>query len=145
MVSRAAGDLDEARAFMERALAISRASGDPHGPPADLHTLGDIELDAENFERAQELFGEALELTLEIGEPYQTAHCLAGLAAVAGATGKPHVAGDIWSAVLAWERESGQTIERESRPRYVELIGGAPAASVGWDDALALARGTGAR
>jgi predicted ATPase/DNA-binding transcriptional LysR family regulator len=140
MVSRAAGDLDEARAFMERALAISRASGDPHGPPGDLHTLGDIELDAENFERARELFAESLELTVQIGERYQTAHCLAGLAAVAGATGKPRVAADIWSAVLAWERDSGRTIESTSRPRYVELIGDTNVEPVAWDDALALAR-----
>jgi predicted ATPase/DNA-binding transcriptional LysR family regulator len=140
MVSRAAGDLDEARAFMERALAISRASGDPHGPPGDLHTLGDIELDAENFERAGELFAESLELTVQIGERYQTAHCLAGLAAVAGATGNPRVAADIWSAVLAWERESGRTIESTSRPRYVELVGVASGEPVEWDDALALAR-----
>jgi predicted ATPase/DNA-binding transcriptional LysR family regulator len=140
MVSRAAGNLDEARTFMERALVISRASGDPHGPPGDLHTLGDIELDAENFQRARELFTEALELTVEIGEPYQTAHCLAGLAAVAGATGKPRVAADIWSAVLAWERESGQKIESNSRPRYVELIGDLHGGPVSWNDALALAR-----
>jgi predicted ATPase/DNA-binding transcriptional LysR family regulator len=140
MVSRAAGNLDEARTFMERALVISRASGDPHGPPGDLHTLGDIELDAENFQRARELFTEALELTVEIGEPYQTAHCLAGLAAVAGATGKPRVAADIWSAVLAWERESGQKIESNSRPRYVELIGDVHGGPVSWNDALALAR-----
>jgi DNA-binding transcriptional LysR family regulator/predicted ATPase len=140
MISRASGDLDEARAFMERALAISRASGDPHGPPGDLHTLGDIELDAENFERARVLFAEALELTVQIGERYQTAHCLAGLAAVAGATGKPRVAADLWSAVLAWEREGGQVIERSSRPRYVELIGDTRGDPVSWDDALALAR-----
>ena len=140
MISRASGDLALARLFMERALAISRASGDPHGPPGDLHTLGDIELDAENFERARELFAEALELTVQIGERYQTAHCLAGLAAVAGATGNPRVAAEIWSAVVEWERESGQTIERTSRPRYVELIGDARGDPVSWDDALALAR-----
>jgi DNA-binding transcriptional LysR family regulator/predicted ATPase len=140
MISRASGDLDEARAFMERALAISRASGDPHGPPGDLHTLGDIELDAENFERARRLFTEALELTLQISERYQTAHCLAGLAAVAGATGEPRVAANIWSAVLAWERDSGQVVERSSRPRYVELIGDAHGDPVSWDEALALAR-----
>ena len=140
MVTRAAGELEEARAFMERALAISRASGDPHGPPGDLHTLGDIELDAENFDRAREHFAEALEMTVHIGERYQTAHCLAGLAAVAGATGKPRVAAEIWSAVVEWERESSQTIERTSRPRYVELIGDVRTAPVSWDDAMALAR-----
>ena len=140
MVSRAAGDLDEARAFMERALRISRASGDPHGVPGDLHTLGDIELDAGNYERARQLFAEALELTVRIGEPYQTAHCMAGLAAVAAATGSPRVAADIWSAVLAWEAESGHHLESSSRPLYAELIGVTHADRVAWDDALALAR-----
>jgi len=141
LVARAEGDLPAARTYLEQSLTRSREANDPNAIGADLHGLGDLALDEEDFAGARALFLEGLPYLQEALPEYGVAHVLGGLAAVAAGTGRPETAARLWSAVLAYEQESGVTLERPSRTRYLELLGtiepdGAPMAL---DEAIELA------
>ncbi len=94
--------------------------------PASLHNLGYTELALGNVERAQDLFTEALNMQIELGNKQGMLECLSGLAGVAGAKRDPHQAARLFGFVIA-------TLEQYGVPMW-------PAERADFDRNLASAR-----
>ncbi len=92
LVARAAmsyvqGELEPARASLTRALALARAGGDMEIMAHGEIVLGHVERSAGNFDAAGDRFGGSLEHFQSLAIPWATGNALAGMAAIALATG----------------------------------------------------------
>ena len=76
------GDLVEARKLYEEAISFLRQLGDINRMGSPLRRLAYIEIHEENFVQAAHLFGESLELNLEVGHLQGQIACLAGFGAL---------------------------------------------------------------
>ena len=113
-----------------------------------LHSLGDAYLVRGDLDDARRSYLAALGQGAESVSVLDTAYCLAGLAAVAARDGRVDVAGSLWGAVAAYERNvGGRLIYPHARRRYqaaLEPIDGTEfVAAVGAGGALTLDTATG--
>jgi predicted ATPase/Flp pilus assembly protein TadD len=76
------GDLAEAEALLERALAIATEQGDKAGQGRSLNNLGNVRNLMGDLNRAAALFGESLELARTLGDRQQEALLLNNLALI---------------------------------------------------------------
>jgi tetratricopeptide (TPR) repeat protein len=76
---RAAGELEEARANLERAAAKAREAGDETSMPEILYQLGGIAWGTGDLPRCIELWGKSLELATRIGDDRRAAWANNGL------------------------------------------------------------------
>jgi predicted ATPase/DNA-binding XRE family transcriptional regulator len=81
------GQLESARTALTRALALARAGGDVEMMAQSEIVLGHVERSAGNFEAARERFARSLEHFQSLPIPWATGNALAGMAAIALATG----------------------------------------------------------
>jgi predicted ATPase/class 3 adenylate cyclase len=65
--ARLQGDVDAATSFCEQSLALSRQAGDSDGIARALHELGEAAMAEERFDKAAELFEEALAVARAVG------------------------------------------------------------------------------
>jgi predicted ATPase len=93
-----AADLTRARDYATEALALAREVGDRREASVAIDQLGWLALAESRISEARELFNQALALELEIAHPSQARITLNGLAAVAAASGDPHLAARLAAA-----------------------------------------------
>ena len=79
-------------------MALSREIGERQATTSALYTLAMLAQTEREDERARNLFEEGLRLSAELGNEADVAHCLEGLASVAGAEGKIVRAARLWGA-----------------------------------------------
>jgi tetratricopeptide (TPR) repeat protein len=65
--ARLQGDVDAATSFCEQSLALSRRAGDSDGVARALHELGEAAMAEERFDKAAELFEEAIAVARSVG------------------------------------------------------------------------------
>ena len=111
------GALSPARDLLGRAMAVAREARDGRNVVRITHSLADLELSAGNLDAAEGLYRSALLTARDTPHDAVAAHCLLGLAAVAGARGEAEQAGELWSAA---ERLGGSTRDA-LRPRAPAL------------------------
>jgi len=113
------GEPARAVELIQRALELARGGGHSREVVMALHSLGDAYLVSGDFASSSRAYLEALGQGVEAVSVTDTAHCLAGLAAVAACERRLDVAESLWSAVAAYERDvDGQLIYPHSRRRY---------------------------
>ena len=100
-------DHDAARAFAEENLTLARARRAPEAISDALLLLGVAEGTAENFERAEALEREALDMFVASGDDRQTRAALGLLSWIAIAQGKYAQAQDLCERALRLSREAG--------------------------------------
>jgi len=81
------GELESARTALTRALALARGSGDVEMMAQSEIVLGHVERSAGNFDAARDRFVRCLEHFQSLAIPWGTGNALAGMAAIALATG----------------------------------------------------------
>ncbi|HKW02631.1 MAG TPA: helix-turn-helix domain-containing protein [Vicinamibacterales bacterium] len=86
------GDLESARTALTRALALARANGDLEMVAQSEIVLGHVERSAGNFDAARDQFAHCLDYFRSQAIPWAIGNALAGLAAIALATGDTHEA-----------------------------------------------------
>jgi predicted ATPase/DNA-binding SARP family transcriptional activator len=117
------GDPVRAVELIRRAVDLARTSGQAHDVVMALHSLGDAYLVHSDLEDAKRSYIDALAQGPETVSVTDTAYCLAGLAAVAGRQRQIEIAGCLWGAVIAVEREiGGRLIYPHSRHRYLAAL-----------------------
>jgi tetratricopeptide (TPR) repeat protein len=99
----------EAEPFARRGLALRRARcDDPVGVAADAAALASILETRECWDEAEALYREALAVYREVGDDYEAAMTINGLAAVLRFAGRPDDAEPLFrDALLMMERERG--------------------------------------
>ena len=121
------GEPARAVELIERALELARSGGHRRDITMTLHSLGDAHLVRSDLDGATRSYLEALGQDTELVS-VDTVYCLAGLAAVAARERRVDLAGCLWGAVAAYEREvGGRLIYPHARRRYIlalELIEG---------------------
>jgi tetratricopeptide (TPR) repeat protein len=142
------GDANRAVELFQRGLEIARSGDHGRETVMTLHSLGDAYLVRDDLDDARGSYLAALGQGAESVTVLETAYCLAGLAAVAARDGRIDVAGKLWGAVAAYERNvGGRVIYPHARRRYqaaLEPIDGAEfVAAVGAGGELTLDTATG--
>jgi predicted ATPase/DNA-binding SARP family transcriptional activator len=117
------GDASRAVELIRRALEVARSGVHGRETGMALHSLGDAYLVLNDLGDARRSYLESLAQGPDSVPVYDTAHCLAGLAAVAAREGRVEVAGRLWGAVAAYERNvGGRLIYPHARRRYVTAL-----------------------
>ena len=111
---------DEAERSLLEADAIYREQGDEWGRVNNVHSLGDVALDRNDFATAATRYRETLELGREYARysPRHHAYCLAGLASVLAEVEQDAVAATVWGAACAAEQNLGFRLLPRERRRY---------------------------
>jgi len=104
---REQGDLAQAEEMLERSLALKRQIGAPAGIGASLVNLGSLTMGREQYERAQSLYSEALDLYTGLEDRGSIAVCLASLGNVARAQQRPVEAMELYECSLEMCQEIG--------------------------------------
>jgi predicted ATPase len=113
------GDTNRAVELLQRGLEIARTSDHRHETAMTLHSLGDAYLVRGDLDDARRSYFAALGQGADAVSVLDTLYCLAGLAAVAAREGRVDVAGSLWGAVAAYERNvGGRLIYPLARRRY---------------------------
>jgi tetratricopeptide (TPR) repeat protein len=112
-----------ARDLLARAIALAREAGDGRNVVRITHSLADLELSERNLEEAEGLYRSALESSRETPHQAVAAHCLLGLAAVAGARGEAEAAGRLWSAGERLAHHLGMRVDPSSQALYDQVLG----------------------
>jgi predicted ATPase len=99
----AVGDLDEGRRLFRETAELSRQEDDTFSAASSLHSLGDVELDAEETEAAEAAYRDGLRSAWDTSADRLVCYCLAGLAATAAARGGAERAALIWGFVEGYE------------------------------------------
>lgn len=81
------GELESARTALTRALALARGGGDVEMMAQSEIVLGHVERSAGNFDAARDRFARCLAHFQSLAIPWATGNALAGMAAIALATG----------------------------------------------------------
>ena len=117
------GDAPRAVELIESALALVRSGGHEREVVMALHSLGDAYLVSGDTARARRSYVEALAHGGDAMTVTDSAHCLAGLAAVAAREQRPEISARLWNAVAAYERDvGGRLIYPHARRRYAAEV-----------------------
>jgi tetratricopeptide (TPR) repeat protein len=130
------GRFDEAERALLEADDIFRELGGDVGSSlaANIHSLGDLELDRGNLAAALARYLEGLDATAEARTQRVMAFCFAGIAAVLAEQHRDEEAATLWGAASAAEDELGFQILAAERRRYERRLAhleGTPAWSSG--------------
>jgi predicted ATPase/DNA-binding XRE family transcriptional regulator len=97
-VARCCGDYEEAGRSYEAALELYRQLGGKDGIASSLHNLGHVRSRSGDYASAVDCFTRGLLLFVELGDKLSIIECVAGLAGVYAATGKPKIAARLLGA-----------------------------------------------
>jgi predicted ATPase len=114
-IERELGHHSEARRLMEESITLAT---DTHLRVMTIHGLGDLSLEANNFDEAEKAYRDALTSAQELKSSRDIAYCLAGLACVAAGLGDPARAGRLWGAAESVEESAGVRMMAFERGRY---------------------------
>ena len=107
----AVGDVDEAEARFERALAISRQVGDTYMIGGTLDSIGGLALRRGEIERARECMRDSIELLWSLRDAHSLVHAIVTAAAIAQALGRSREAARLCAADEAICRRHGFRLE----------------------------------
>jgi len=142
------GDGPVARAHLEDALAVARASGRLRAVAGALDSLGLLAREAGAAAAAAVHYEEALAIYRAVGDQPGVAHVLAGLGAVARGRGEPTRARALYEEALATARAGGSAASLADALSGLGALahdrGAAPEARAHFEEGLALARQRGA-
>jgi non-specific serine/threonine protein kinase len=117
-VARIQGDYDRAATLYASSLALDRELGNDRGTVVALHNLGYMALHQDDPRRAGSLFREGLLLSQKLTNKRQIAHCIAGLAAAAGAAQQSARAARLFGAADALFQSLGAHMDLADRMEY---------------------------
>ena len=115
---------DEAERSLLEADAICRELGDEWGRVNNLHSLGDVALDRNDYATAATRYRETLESARATVRPTprHQAYCLAGLASVLAEVEQDSVAARVWGAICAAEETLSFRMLPRERRRYEQHL-----------------------
>ncbi len=116
------GNVERGTAMLEEARAIYSDLDDRIALAGFLHTLGDLALDRRDPQAAENHYGEALEIALELDDERTEMYCVAGLACVAALLEGARSAGRLWRATEAAENRLEMRILAAERVRYERVL-----------------------
>jgi predicted ATPase len=108
----AVGDLDRGRRLLRESADLSVGADDHFSAASSLHSLGDLDLDADDPEAAERDYRDALRIAWDSGADRLVCYSLAGLAARAAESGDPEQAALLWGFVEAYEERLRFTLRR---------------------------------
>ena len=108
----AVGDLDRGRRMLRESADLSVGADDHFSAASSLHSLGDLDLDADDPEAAERDYRDALRIAWDSGADRLVCYSLAGLAARAAQSGDPEQAALLWGFVEAYEERLRFTLRR---------------------------------
>jgi predicted ATPase len=108
----AVGDLDRGRHLLRESADLSVGADDHFSAASSLHSLGDLDLDADDPEAAERDYRDALRIAWDSGADRLVCYSLAGLAARAAESGDPEQAALLWGFVEAYEERLRFTLRR---------------------------------
>ena len=88
MLALESGRLDQARTFMDEALAIERVVGDRSAIAISLNNLGNLARDGGDYQQARALYHESLPITRELGDAWALCYLLEDLGCLAALGGQ---------------------------------------------------------
>jgi non-specific serine/threonine protein kinase len=139
------GDMDQAREYLEQALAMQREVQDGAALGRTLYMLGRLELAAGRRERAGEVTAESVALARSAGDKQLMGERLAQLGEVEYDSGSPARAGPLLEEALRLAREAGDVHSIADSLRVLGMVardaGDIQKARSCLDEALALQRG----
>jgi len=118
----AVGDLERGRLLLRESSELSAGEGDKFSAGSSLHSLGDIELEAEALDAAAAAYEDGLRAAWDAGADRLVCYCLAGLGAVAAERGDTERAALLWGFVEAYEQRLQFSLRR--RGLYEERLAG---------------------
>jgi tetratricopeptide (TPR) repeat protein len=118
----AVGDLERGRLLLRESSELSAGEGDKFTAASSLHSLGDIELEAEALDAAAAAYEDGLRAAWDAGADRLVCYCLAGLGAVAAERGDTERAALVWGFVEAYEQRLQFSLRR--RGLYEERLAG---------------------
>lgn len=121
-IARAEGDYATAATVCQESLGLSRETGHTALTAWTLRDLGYVALACNDIEGARTTFLEGLDIFQRHSYPLGMTCCLAGLAAVAGATGHPEVAARLLGTVDASLTELGMTLAPADRAEVARVV-----------------------
>jgi DNA-binding CsgD family transcriptional regulator len=116
-VATGLGDLQEAQAFLEEALANARAGGGTWDIAVSLYFLGEVHLAQDDLIRALASYREGLVRFAEIEDLAGVARCLEGIAGVATEDGQFQTGAKTLGAAASLRERIGHPGHAEDRPR----------------------------
>jgi predicted ATPase/DNA-binding SARP family transcriptional activator len=116
------GAVASARDLIGRAMAVAHEARDGRNVVRITHSLADLELSAGNLDEAERLYRSALLTARDAPHEAVAAHCLLGLAAVAGARGEAEQAGRLWSAGEGLADRLGMRFDPSAEARYRQVL-----------------------
>jgi predicted ATPase len=108
----AVGDLDRGRRMLRESADLSVGANDHFSAASSLHSLGDLDLDADDPEAAERDYRDALRIAWDSGADRLVCYSLAGLAARAAQSGDPEQGALLWGFVEAYEERLRFTLRR---------------------------------
>jgi predicted ATPase/DNA-binding SARP family transcriptional activator len=113
------GNLDRALDLFVQSAEDAHIAGDRVWHASAIHGQADVYLERSRFERADELYGQALAAYRSLRYPRGIASSLGGLAVTTAHLGDPATAGLLWGGVCAFEDRSHlRVIAGSARERY---------------------------
>jgi predicted ATPase len=116
----AVGDVDRGRRLLREVTDLSVEAGDQFSAASILHSLGDLDLAADDLGAAEEDYRHALRVAWDSRADRLVCYCLAGLAAVAAERGDAKRAALLWGFADAYEERLRFTMRR--RTLYEERL-----------------------
>jgi non-specific serine/threonine protein kinase len=120
--ARAEGDFDRAEALYNASLARYRALGDGNSIAVILHNIGYVAQGQHDLQRGLRSFAEAMALHVEHGDQRGIAHCLAGVAGMAGLLGRSLIAARLFGAAHVLLAATGAVMDPVDRLAYERNI-----------------------
>ncbi len=116
--ARVEGDLDRARVFYRRNIALNQELGRSYWVAAELENLGALEVLEGNIEAALLLLQESLKSAYERRDKYLTPYVLVWIGRVALSHGDPRLATRLFSAAKAQFEETGLAMDPDEAPEF---------------------------
>jgi predicted ATPase len=117
------GDLQKATALLEESAVFSRESGNVHFLVYSVANLAEVAIRSGNLEDANRYGREQVALANELGDQVSTLFALALRAIVVNRRGEFERAGALWGAVERLDAVLGESMWRNERATYEELLG----------------------
>ena len=121
-VALASGDADRAKTHVEQAVLRQRKLGFTWALGDTLRILGDVAREQGQLAQALAIYQESVALTQDHGDRRFLANAVAGIAAVAAATGRLESAARLYSATATLRGQTGAGVEVWQRSRHERLV-----------------------
>ena len=121
-IALAAGDIDQAKMHAEEAVRRQRTLAYPWALGDTLRILGDVGRERGELAQALAAYRESVDLTRDHGDRRFLVNAVAGIAAVAAATGRLEDSARLYSATAALRGQMGAGVEAWQRTRREQSV-----------------------